>query len=133
MKDGKGIIKDDSCCIKIEVDCLNGEKNGNGKEYFNHELRFEGEYSNDRKNGKGKEYVGGCLKFEGEYLYNFRKKGKEYINGRVVYEGEYLYNKKWNGKGYDENGNIIYEIINGNGKVREYDYYNECLVFEGEY
>ena len=34
------------------------------------------------------------------------------------------------GKGYDENGNIIYELINGNGKVKEYNYY---LIFEGEY
>ena len=44
-----------------------------------------------------------------------------------------MYDKKWNGKGYDENGNIIYELIKGNGKVREYDYKNEYLKFEGEY
>ena len=50
----------------------------------------------------------------------------------MEYEGEYLYNKKWNGKGYDENGNIIYELINGNGKVKEY-WYNGELEFEGEY
>ena len=50
----------------------------------------------------------------------------------MEYEGEYLYNKKWNGKGYDENGNIIYELINGNGKGKEYDWNNK-LVFEGEY
>ena len=41
-----------------------------------------------------------------------------YINEKLEYEGEYLYNKKWNGKGYDENGNIIYELINGTGKVK---------------
>ena len=57
--------------------------------------------------------------FEGEYLYNRRIKGKFYINEVLEYEGEYLYNKKWNGKGYDENGNIIYELINGTGKVKE--------------
>ena len=28
-------------------------------------------------------------------------------------------NKKWNGKGYDENGNIIYELNNRNGKIKE--------------
>ena len=39
--------------------------------------------------------------------------------------------KKWNGKGYDENGNIIYELINGTGKVKEY--YDGDLFFEGEY
>ena len=65
-------------------------------------------------------------------MYNYRIKGKFYINEKLEYEGEYLYNKKWNGIGYDENGNIIYELINGNGKVKEY--YNNCrLRFEGEY
>ena len=43
-----------------------------------------------------------------------------------------MFNEKWNGKGYDENGNIIYELNNENGKVKEY-YYNEILKYEGEY
>ena len=34
-------------------------------------------------------------------------------------------------KWYDENWNIIYELINGNGKVKEY-LYDEELLFEGE-
>ena len=51
----------------------------------------------------------------------------------MEYEGEFLYNKKWNGKGYDKYGNIIYELKNGNGKVREYDINNDKLKFEGEY
>ena len=50
----------------------------------------------------------------------------------MEYEGEFLYNKKWNGKGYDENGNIIYELINGNGSVKEY-YDEGKLKFEGQY
>ena len=50
----------------------------------------------------------------------------------MEYEGEYLYNKKWNGKGYDEIGNIIYELKNGTGKVKEY-FPNCKLKFEGEY
>ena len=33
----------------------------------------------------------------------------------------YLYNKKWNGKGYEINGNIIYELINDTGKLKEYN------------
>ena len=70
--------------------------------------------------------------FEGEYLYNTIIKGKEYIKGRLEFEGDYLYNKRWNGKGYDENGNIIYELINGNGQIKEY-YDNGKLFFEGEY
>ena len=72
------------------------------------------------------------LRFEGEYIYGFKISGKEYINGRLEYEGEYYYNKKWNGKGYDENGNIIYELINGKGKGKEYDKHGN-LIFEGEY
>ena len=55
-----------------------------------------------------------------------------YINEKLEFEGEYSHHKKWNGKGYDENGNVIYELINGNGKVKEY-YYNCRLRFEGEY
>ena len=63
---------------------------------------------------------------------NYKKCGKEFINNYVEYDGEYLYNKKWNGKGYDENNNVIYELINGCGKVKEYNKNNE-LIFEGEY
>ena len=52
----------------------------------------------------------------------------------MEFEGKYKKNgkggKKWDGKGYDENGNIIYELNNGNGKVKEYN--NDELIFEGE-
>ena len=51
----------------------------------------------------------------------------------IINDGEFLYNKKWNGKGYDEDGNIIYELIDGNGKVKEYYDWNGKLMFEGEY
>ena len=74
-------------------------------------LIFEGEYLKGKKNGKGKEY---------------------YFNGKLKFEGEYLNNNKWNGKGYNENGNIIYELINGNGKVYEYDS-TGINIFDGEY
>ena len=50
----------------------------------------------------------------------------------MEYEGEFRYNRKWNGKGYDTSGNIIYELINGNYKVKEYDN-DDKLRFEGEY
>ena len=43
-----------------------------------------------------------------------------------------MYDKKFSGKGYDENGNIIYELNNGNGTVKEYNEYGD-LMFEGEY
>ena len=64
-------------------------------------------------------------------LYNYKKKGKEYINNKLEYEGEYLCNKKWNGKGYDKNGNIIYELKNGNDILKEYE--NNKLIFVHEY
>ena len=51
----------------------------------------------------------------------------------MEFNGEYLYNKKWNGKGYDKNGNVVYELINGNGKIKEYHLYSDKLLFEGEY
>ena len=50
----------------------------------------------------------------------------------MEFEGEFRYNNKYNGKGYDKNHNIIYELINGNGKVKEY-FPDGNLEFEGEY
>ena len=51
----------------------------------------------------------------------------------MEYEGEYLCYKKWNGKGYDQDGNITYELKDGNGKVKEYSDTDGTLTFEGEY
>ena len=88
---------------------------------------------NGKRNGKGKEYdENEELRFEGYYLYSYKIKGKEYFEGRLEYEGDYLYGNKWEGKGYDKYGFIIYELNNGNGKVREYDEKGR-LKFEGEY
>ena len=76
------------------------------------ELKFEGEYINGERNGKGKQYYeNGNLKFEGEF-----------INDEIIADTK-----------YDKNGNIIYELINGNGKVKEYDDIYGKLIFEGEY
>ena len=58
-----------------------------------------------------------------------RRKGKQYINKKLYYEGEYLFNKKWNGKIYDKNGNIIYEVQNGKGTIKEF-HKNGKLKFE---
>ena len=49
-----------------------------------------------------------------------------------MFEGEYKKDLKWNGKGYDPDGKMVYELIDGNGKVKEYDE-NGNLEFEGEY
>ena len=122
--------------VIFEGEYLNGKRNGKGIEIdVNKGIRYEGEYLNGEKNGKGKEYNNDNneLIFKGKYLNNFRKKGKEYFKGRLEFKGEYLFNKKWDGKGYDEKGNVIYELKNGTGKVKEYDSYNNKLKFEGEY
>ena len=50
----------------------------------------------------------------------------------MKYEGEFLGYKKWSGKGYNINGDLLYEIINGIGKIKEYDYDSQ-LIFENEY
>ena len=113
---------------------LNDKKNGKGKEYDEkNKLKYEGEYLNGQKNGRGKEYyINGELKFEGIYLYSYKIYGKYYVRGKLEYEGDYLYNKKWNGRGYDENGNVIYVLNNGDGNVKEYDD-DGNLEFVGEY
>ena len=101
--------------------------------YYNNKILIKDYYLNAKKNGKGKYYdKDGNLEFEGEYLYNHKRKGKEYYkNGKLRFEGEYLYDKKWSGKGYDVEGNKIYELINGNGPVKEYQ--QGYPSFEGEY
>ena len=93
---------------------------------------FSGKYIIYEENGRGKEYEGSTdnLIYEGEYLIGKRNgKGKDYING---FEGEYLNGKMWNGKVYDKKNNIIYEVINGNGHIKEYNSFGQ-IIFDGEY
>ena len=112
------------------------ESDGKAREYYyyNDNLVYEGEYLN----GKGKEYdefEENIILFEGEYFNGKRNgKGKEYHfdSKNSKFEGEYLKGKKWNGKGYDIDGNILYELKDGNGFIREYNNYFS-LEFEGEY
>ena len=103
--------------IIFEGEYLYGEKNGKGKEYYDEgQLFYDGEYLNGEKSGKGKQYYpDGELEFEGEYLYDYKRKGKEYIKGKLIFEGEYFLYNMWTGKLYNENGNLIYQINNGNG------------------
>ena len=107
---------------------------GKGKEFssFNDQLMFEGEYKDGKRNGKGKEfYKDLSLSFEGEYKDGKRNgKGKEYdFFNKFSFEGEYKNGKKWNGKAYDIDNNILYELKNGNGHVKEYFF--SKLEFEG--
>ena len=141
LKNGNGLMKlyekefDDA--LIGEGEYINGELNGQLKSFNEIDgTYFEIEYKNGKKNGKGKEIENGEIIFEGEYLYDYKRKGKEFIKGRLIYEGEYLFDVKWNGKGYDEKGNIIYELNNGNGKVKEYDknriLISECEILDGK-
>ena len=131
---------------------LNGKKYGKGIEFYdNGNIKYEGYYLNGKRwngmmhdkifytvcniiNGKGiiKEYDNeNNLIFEGEYFYGLRNgKGKEYNKDRnLIFNGEYLYGKRWNGYGYDANKNIIYELKNGKGKVKEYNM-SGTFIFE---
>ena len=132
-RNGKGkVYNPEDGELLFEGVYLNGEKNGKGKEYDLYgNVIFEGEYVNGMKNGKGKSYYKGELIFDGEYFYEHKIKGKEFHNGKLEYEGEYLFYKKWNGKGYDENGNVIYELNRGNGTVKEFTY-DGLVNYEGE-
>ena len=113
------------------------ETKESGREYnsYNDELIYAGCFLNGERNGKGFEFTkqGRTLAFEGEYLNGKRNgKGKEYLNGNLIFEGEYLNGKKWNGKAYDEEKNMIYEITNGKGFIKEY-FCKGKLKFEGDY
>ena len=133
LKKGNGLIKEYNKYGKLifEGEYLNGKRNGKGKEYYDYDemLLVKPDYLTRRV----KEYnKSGDLIFEGEYLNNYKLKGREYINRRLSYEGDYLYNLKWNGKGYNEYGDIIYELDNGNGVIKEFNS-EGVFIFEGEY
>ena len=114
------------------------EKNGKGKEYLAHnkKLIFEGEYKNGKRNGIGSCYYHNfnVIYFKGNYRDGIRNgKGTEYyINGNIEFDGEYLDGYRYNGKGYDQKNNFTYELKNGCGYVKKYDFTNK-LIFEGEY
>ena len=112
------------------------DNNGKGKEYNikTNLLKFEGEYKNKTRCGLGKEYSKGKLIFEGKYLNGLREgEGVEYFeNCNIKFKGEYKNGNKKNGKGYNQKGDIIYEIKNGEGNIKEYNYLDK-IEFEGEY
>ena len=113
----------------VKMDINKKIKNGKGITFNYHLLDngiYVGEIVNGLKNGKGKEYdEERTLLFEGEYLNNLRHGiGKEYYyNGKIHIEGEYLYGRIWNVKEYDMNNNVIYELKNGKGLVKQF---NNC-------
>ena len=53
----------------------------------------------------------------------------------LEFEGEYINDKKWSGKGKDPFNNIVYELKEGKGLIKEYYCYipkDSKLLFEGE-
>ena len=151
--------------LKYKGEYLHGKMHGKGKLYSpinEDKLQFKGEFRNGKKwdgkiydfcgkveyeikNGNGvgeimlvnySDNVGNCH-YIGEYKNGERNgKGKEYDESNyLLYEGEYLNGKKWNGKGYDREGNIIYEIKNGNGEIKIVLYSKKGLYYKfiGEY
>jgi len=66
--------------------------------------------------------------------------GKEYNEfEEIEFEGEYFDDKKWNGKGIEYNNNgeyefegVYFEGKRWNGILKEYDYTDDTLIFEGE-
>ena len=98
-----------------------------GKWFNKGKLIFEGEYYKDEKwKGREKKYDERTNELEGEYEYSLGKKngkGIEYFKGgKIRFEGEYLNERKWNGKGYNPKGELIYEIKNGQGDIKKYDF-----------
>ena len=155
-----GIIKeyDFEEYLTCERVCINGKKNiinKNGEYYENEKLFYKGKIINGKKDGEGKDYYNDKIIFEGVYskgrkitgkIYNYDgnfeleiKNGsgkikKYYQNGKLKYEKEYLNGIIWNAKGYTQTGELDYEIIDGKGILKEYfedgklvseiDYYN---------
>jgi len=130
---GKGYGIDDYNKGKIIYEINN--ENGKGKEYNNKGwIIFEGEYLNGKRNGYGREYYLSSIIFEGKYSYGKRHGwGREYTTQIKIFQGEYFNGVKWNGKGLDQDGNIMYEIINGKGsKIKEFEV-SGGIKYEGEY
>ena len=44
----------------------------------------------------------------------------------------HLNDKKWTGKGYDISNNVVYELNEGKGLIKDYDY-DGNFEFEGEF
>ena len=141
IKEGQGKGEEDEpfdhYMLKYKGEYINGERNGKGIEYGLF-AKYEGEFLNGKKNGKGQEYLFNQIIFEGEYFNDMRWKGMEYIDRDqdwdygITIEIEYLNGKKWNGVGYNDDGELIFLLINGNGTIIEYNYY-DYTKYIGEY
>jgi hypothetical protein len=131
---------DEKTQVKYEGEIVNGVPNGQGNMTCCDGVKYVGGYKDGERNGRGtinspdgKKYVGewkdgnphgqGTLtlkngkKYVGEY-----KDGKRNGQGTMTfpfggkYVGEWKNGKTWNGTGYDKNGNIQVNFVNGERK-----------------
>ena len=124
-----------------EGEYLDGKRNGIGKEYYNNNIEFEGEFKEGKKwNGNANEYnKKGNLLFYGVYQNGKRFNGKacKYFDDeeKLRYEIEYKDGLLWNVKGYNKNevfNSLDFEIKNGDGNMKDY-YSDKVLKFNGNY
>ena len=112
----------------------------NGKIWNLVEYDYNNKIISEIKEGRGyrKFFFGDRISIEGKYL-DGKKHGifKQYdYKGHLKHEFEYVFDKLWNAKKYDEDNNIITNIlINGKGFMEEYEYGHDIFYkkFEGEY
>ena len=108
----------------FQFECLNGERQGKVKTYYNDgKLKSGEDYLNRKRTEAVKAYYkNGNFKSEENYL-NFKKNGivKEYyLNGKLNADKEYtnIQNEK-------EYNNLINELKEGKGYIKEYNAYLE--------
>ena len=111
IREGNGILYDESYNKTYEGFWKNDLKNGFGAEYWNNgKKQYEGQFVNGEKSGKGiSYYYTGKKQYTGEWLQNKRNGGGclYYSNGTVLYEGNWE-NDECKGKGvtYSKMGSI---------------------------
>ena len=128
--------------VKFKGEYLNGKRNGKGKEFYeNGALKFEGEYFN------GERWNGYEICYFDKYTNNYNHQTDNYnieyyeigdytiefeeIQDNIIkFEIEYLNGKKWNVISYNEYGDYRFDLINGKGKIIEYDYIDNDIDYK---
>ena len=122
--EGKGILinisneKEEKYFVKYyDGDFVNGKKSGYGKEIYNNDEYYIGEFSNNLRHGKGILYnENGIVKIESNWergtSINTESITEYYNNGSLKYKGKYD-GINWEGKGVfsDKEGNLIFDGV----------------------
>ena len=114
---------------------MKGKREVEGTEYYpNGKIEYEGGFFNGERNGEGKQYeLDGTIKYKGEFFSGiWNGKGEEYKDRNLIFKGIYKSGKRWDGNGYDNSGQLLYQLKNGCGYVKEYND-EGILIFEGKY